>query len=472
MSDDLIRYRSLRTELEQSILPIATSVDGRRFSLQAPLAGATLQPGAYVLLDDRLAQVTALSLGETPGPELDLDAGRVRVTIRGLRGEGVVLSGEGSPFHDAEVRPAGPDDVAAHLERTAPARAGLEVGELALAPGVPLHLDAGGFDRHTFLCGQSGSGKTYSLGVILERLLAETSLRVVVLDPNSDYVSLGKLREGGETDWSIAVRRANDGLWLRAADLDPRTQAAMLRLDPVAERAEYAALLDALERGGAQAIPELEHTDDPEGRLLWLRIRALGALDWSIWAGPDRPSVIEELAARAERATVLDLGSLTTEEEQQLAAAAALGELWRRREDRQPVLIVVDEAHNVCPAEPRGPLATLATELAARIAAEGRKFGLYLLLSTQRPQKVHEQVLSQCDNLVLMRMNSTADLAHVASTFSFVPPGLVERATTFRQGEALVAGKIAPHPALIRFGARITAEGGSDVPAAWAEARE
>jgi hypothetical protein len=66
-----------------------------------------------------------------------------------------------------------------------------------------------------------------------------------------------------------------------------------------------------------------------------------------------------------------------------------------------------------------------------------------------------------------MRMNSAADLALIGEVFSFVPPGLIDRATTFRQGEALVAGKIASHPALMRFGARITEEGGSDV-AGWA----
>ena len=82
---------------------------------------------------------------------------------------------------------------------------------------------------------------------------------------------------------------------------------------------------------------------------------------------------------------------------------------------------------------------------------------------TQRPQKVHENVLSQCDNLALMRMNSTADLAHVGGIFSFVPPGLLDRATTFPQGEALVAGKISSHPALVRFGARLSHEGGVDV---------
>ena len=148
-----------------------------------------------------------------------------------------------------------------------------------------------------------------------------------------------------------------------------------------------------------------------------------------------------------------------------------LARLWERRTDRAPVLIVIDEAHNVCPQESEDPLTALATEHAVRIAGEGRKFGLYLLVSTQRPQKVHENVLSQCDNLLLMRMNSTADLGFVGDVFSFVPRSLLEQATSFRQGESLAAGKISPYPALIRFGARVSEEGGGDVPADWAAGR-
>jgi hypothetical protein len=67
-----------------------------------------------------------------------------------------------------------------------------------------------------------------------------------------------------------------------------------------------------------------------------------------------------------------------------------------------------------------------------------------------------------------MRMNSTADLAHLTHVFSFVPPSLLARATSFTQGEALVAGKLVPTPTFVRFGARVTEEGGSDVPADWA----
>src|SRR6185503_782553 len=141
------------------------------------------------------------------------------------------------------------------------------------------------------------------------------------------------------------------------------------------------------------------------------------------------------------------------------------GELWRRREERRPVLIVIDEAHNVCPARPEDPLTAIATEYAVQIAGEGRKFGLYLLVSTQRPHKVHPDVVSQCDNLILMRMNSDADLADISRTFSFVPAGLVGGATGFRQGEALIGGKLFPQAGYVRMGARLSREGGADVPA-------
>ena len=79
--------------------------------------------------------------------------------------------------------------------------------------------------------------------------------------------------------------------------------------------------------------------------------------------------------------------------------------------------------------------------------------------------------MSQCDNLLLMRMNSEADLTDLGRLFSFVPPGLVAGATSFRLGQALVAGRVLPHAAYVQVGRRISEEGGADVPAAWATPR-
>ncbi len=305
----------------------------------------------------------------------------------------------------------------------------------------------------------------------------QTRLRIVVLDPNSDYVRLGEPSPAADDEsveryrtaaGTVAVRSGTSGadrIRVRLRDLSPEHQASLLRLDPIADRSEYADLLALVEDENVASLEDLARSP---AEALKLRAHNLGVDRWGIWPGPEGESLPEELEnAAAARCIVVDLGSLPTREEQAVAAGAVLERLWRRRAQREPVAIVIDEAHNICPAEPGDPLTALTTADAIRIAGEGRKFGLYLIVVTQRPQKVHENVLSQCDNLILMRMNSTADLGHVARVFSAVPTGLIDRATTFAQGEALVAGKVASHPALIRFGSRITREGGADV-AGWA----
>ena len=183
-------------------------------------------------------------------------------------------------------------------------------------------------------------------------------------------------------------------------------------------------------------------------------MRNLGLHRWPVWSVEDPGSLQDLVAPGGPRALIVDLGSLDSAAEKAIAAEAVLAALWRRRAEREPVLIVIDEAHNVCPREPGDEVTALATEHAARIAAEGRKFGLYLLVSTQRPHRVNDLVVSQCDNLVLMRMTSVGDLGYVADTLSFAPPALLQEATSFRMGESLVAGKIASHPAFVRFGPR------------------
>ena len=429
----LEEYRGLREALETSVLPLATSVDGYRFEYQASLHGLELEAGGYVAIDARgeirLGQVLSLRMEQHEASAIDRPG---TVLIRVARGDGALLEGDRRPFHDALVRPATEEEVSAWLERSQSERVRLEVGELAVARGVPFALDAAGFGRHTFLCGQSGSGKTYSLGVLLEQLLMQTSLRIVVLDPNSDYVRLGQPSPEADDEsveryrtaaGSVAVRSGTSGatgIRVRLRDLSPEHQAALLRLDPVADRSEYADLLALLEDENVRSLEDLARSP---AEALKLRAHNLGVDRWGIWPGPEGESLPEELENPAARCIVVDLGSLPTREEQAVAAGAVLERLWRRRARREPVAIVIDEAHNICPAEPGDPLTALVTADAIRIAGEGRKFGLYLIVVTQRPQKVHENVLSQCDNLVLMRMNSIADLGHVARVFSAVPTG-------------------------------------------------
>jgi uncharacterized protein len=460
--------------LEGIVAEGASSIDGRRFTFRSTVDGLELEIGGYASVGGHLGQIQSLELA--PGGSFAL-------------GHGVLLEEWVRPFGALPVERADTREVERWLTAVQPTRAALDVGELVVEPSVRFLLDAGGFDRHTFFCGQSGSGKTYSLGTVLEQLLLRTKLRIVVLDPNSDFIRLNETREGVEDETSaryrdaaagIVVRRAGgDGserLHVRFTDFDAEEQGAVLRLDPIRDRGEYGALVDLLEsgfEGGVESAGELAQrmsaSDDPEVQALGARVRNLGIHRWHVWSTGDVGSLQDLVAPGGPRGLVVDLGSLETPGEKAVAAESVLAALWRRREAREPTLVVIDEAHNVCPREAADPVTALATEHATRFAAEGRKFGLYLLVSTQRPVRVNELVVSQCDNLVLMRMASTADLAYVSATLSYAPAPLLERSTSFGLGEALVAGKIASHPAFVRFGPRIAQEGGGDVPATWAE---
>ena len=490
MSPDLpAQVPGVRHQLEERVRSLASAIDGRRFTFHASLHGLRLMTGDYVAIGaDRLGQVHKVEEATVDPARLDLPEGSPGDRVAVARGHGLVLDGAGVPFHREPFVAAEPAVIAEWIERTRPRRATLDVGELSRLPTVRFPLDAGGFDRHTFFCGQSGSGKTYALGTVLERLLVETSLRIVVLDPNSDFVRLGEVRDGApaalaetyrQAAAAVAVRRGGERgterVHVRFTDCGADEQAAILRLDPIEDRDEYGALADFVDAASslptldvAQIMQTMVSSPDPHRQALGARLRNLGVHRWSIWSEGDEGSVQDLVGPGGPRCLVVDLGSLATPEEQAVAAETALAAMWRNRTAREPVLIVIDEAHNVCPRSPTDAVTTLATSLTARIAAEGRKFGLYLLISTQRPQRVNELVVSQCDNLVVMRMNAAADLAYLGDTLSFAPLTLLQQAMEFRQGESLIAGKIASHATFVRFGPRVAEEGGADVPATWA----
>ena len=290
------------------------------------------------------------------------------------RGRGVLLEETRRPFHDVAVR-AGRRGRrrSAGWRRPGPTRASLDVGELVLEPAFGSDSMPGGFDRHTFLCGQSGSGKTYALGTMLEQLLLETTLRIVVLDPNSDFVRLQQVRDGVEEDAASRYRGAvaelvvrsggQDGaerLHVRFTDCDGEEQAAVLRLDPIRDRDEYGALVDLLETGFERSAATARELAD---RLLGHRkpgrsgarrhvSRNLGIRPVARLVDGDEGSLQDLVAPGGPRALVVDLGSLGTRGEKAIAAESVLAALWRRRAEREPVLVVIDEAHNVCPREP------------------------------------------------------------------------------------------------------------------------
>ena len=82
-------------------------------------------------------------------------------------------------------------------------------------------------------------------------------------------------------------------------------------------------------------------------------------------------------------------------------------------EARMPVLFVLEEAHNLGPAQPRSDAEKRAITTARQIAQEGRKFGVGQVIISQRPSRLDETTLSQCNSFVIMRMVNPADQGFV-----------------------------------------------------------
>ena len=463
----------------------ATSVDGLHFTLDVPVERLALGVGSYVVVGDggseRLAYTT----------EVALDPSDRRLA----RVEGRMLDGRGEPFGDAAARPAGPDDVRQWLEAARPARAALEVGSLTYADGVPLALDAGAFDRHTFLCGQSGSGKTYALGTILERLLAETTLRVVVLDPNSDFVRLHELRDDAGHESRARYARRRRARSTSAGRAPTRSAACDVRFrdfdadgagGPAATRPDRrprgvrgcsmpsSALDDQGVATVAATIEALLKAERPL-RSLALRARNLGVDRWQVWAGARQPGSRSTRSAARRPAVRRRRPRLARDPRG--AGARGRGASSRRSgaaaRAREPVLIVIDEAHNVCPAAPEDPLTALATEHAVRIAGEGRKFGL---VPARRDPAAAEGARER--RLPVRQPRPDADelprrpRRTVARRLLVRPAGAARtrRRRSARARRSWRASSSAS-PTLGRFGPRCAEEGGSDVPADWAAAR-
>ena len=448
----------------------ATSPNGRHFRFKVANA-QDYPPGSFVSLRDSGGEIR---LGQIEQSEVDqrgelTATGRIYATVDQ---EGR-LSNRSAPFTSAAVAVADSELMGLMNDSLG---AVLEVGQVASVPGALAGLMPHRFNRHTFWCGQSGSGKTYSLGVLLEELLMHTELPMVIFDPNADFVRLVEVRDDAPPARAEAVARRDlrilrpgnqsaESPRVRFTDLGLSAKAAVLRLDPLIDRVEYNTLLHLEEvlstREVGRVLPELRASNDSALIDFALRIENLGILSWDIWA-QDKLAATEIIDTRPA-ATVLDLGGFKSKEEPLVVALSVLDDLWSRRSERRPFLLVIDEAHNLCSPEVETALERAVLERIIQIAAEGRKYGLWLLLSTQRPSRVHQGIISQCDNLALMRMSSQRDLDELATIFGFAPPALVDQSPLFRQGEALFAGGFAPAPTVVQMRQRLTHEGGRDV---------
>ena len=114
---------------------------------------------------------------------------------------------------------------------------------------------------------------------------------------------------------------------------------------------------------------------------------------------------------------------------------------------QQPLLIVLEEAHNYL----KSGEDSISSRTVQALAKEGRKYGLGLLLVTQRPSELDETVLSQCGTVIALRMYNSGDRGHVSATIQDDLNNITDLLPGLRTGEALRSGEGVKIPSRVKF---------------------
>jgi len=124
--------------------------------------------------------------------------------------------------------------------------------------------------------------------------------------------------------------------------------------------------------------------------------------------------------------------------------------LWNPEHDRFPVLLVLEEAHNYVPSRPDVRF-TAARSSVERITKEGRKYGIGMIVVSQRPKELSDTVLSQCNTFIAMRLTNPDDQNYVRKLVPDSLSGLMSMLPSLRTGEALILGDAMALPTRVRI---------------------
>lgn len=125
---------------------------------------------------------------------------------------------------------------------------------------------------------------------------------------------------------------------------------------------------------------------------------------------------------------------------------------WTPSNIRHPVAIFCDEAHLYIPHKnTAGATDDISIQIFERIAKEGRKYGVSLVVVSQRPSEVNKTILSQCSNFVAMRLTNSDDQAVIKKLLPDSLGGFSDILPTLDTGEALVVGDASLLPSRIRI---------------------
>ncbi len=394
----------------------------------------------------------------------------------------------------------------------------IHIGSLRDNTDVKLYLNADKLvTHHCAVLAATGSGKSWLAGIVIEELVLRTEVAVIVFDPHSEYSAMQvpasamgiKLSEEEE---SLARRiservtiyvparadaSAIDSYFRRRFGRDRVYERfgihpTMLPLSVLSKLLEHyyglsetqrrvleevwgaiygladeyvtlRDLISEIERVGRQALPR-GYAGEASLSSLVSKLRLLFEnrpffifRAGEYFQGRLVKMLDVEALVRSPGVKIFDLSGLDYVDQQALVAVILdkLLRLAMRRRCR-PTLVVVEEAHNFAPS--RGD--SLSLPVLMRIAREGRKFGIGLLLISQRPTRLHPDILSQCMTHIFKRIINPVDLKYVRDVAEQVQTEDLQELKTLSEDEALIIGLAVKVPVLVKVRKRYTAHGG------------
>jgi uncharacterized protein len=153
--------------------------------------------------------------------------------------------------------------------------------------------------------------------------------------------------------------------------------------------------------------------------------------------------------------TILDLSELASEVLENVTALLGrlVLEFMQRNPERGkfPVVLVLEEAHHYIPANARLERQQRAREVFEKIAKEGRKFGLSLVVASQRPSELSRTVLAQCNSFIVHRIQNPDDQEYFKSVISGINRELLDQLPALAQQQAIVLGDCVALPLQVRI---------------------
>jgi DNA helicase HerA-like ATPase len=357
---------------------------------------------------------------------------------------------------------------------------------------------------HLAILASTGSGKSYTAGVIVEELMQpHNGAAVLIVDPHGEYHTMQSIQGDAQfhadgykpevkifTPDKIKVRFSTlteadvkyllpEGTSDKMAHFLSQAFTSLRERLKAENRQDYAfAYHDLRDEVNAQKFGDEKkdggNVSSIDG-LLWRMDSRFGKSD-SIFTASEHIELNELF--KPGRCTILQLSDIEQHEQQVIVGAllrrvnkarmsVVRGETPKERGDfvDYPVFTLLEEAHRFAPAG----TSVVSTNILKQILSEGRKFGVGIGLITQRPGKLDQDVLSQCMTQIIMRIVNPIDQQTVAQSVEGAGRAMLAELPALTKGQAVISGVGVNTPVMCRIRKRLTAHGGEtfDAPSEW-----